>query len=379
MENLKKISIVHFGQKNCMSREGGVEIVVGELSKRQAASGNNVTCINRTSKAIGTKLKNEYWNGVKIKYAPTIDKKGLAAVTSSFFASISSAFGSYDIVHIHAEGPNFFSFIPKLFRKKVISHVHGIDWMRDKWGGGFGSKFIRQGEKNLVKCADKVIVLNKPQHDYFKKNYGIEAVIIPNGIDKLENVSPSLIKTKYNLEKDGYILYLSRLVPEKRADLLIDAYKKVKTNKKLVIAGGTSDTDIYVKKLKDLAKNNKNIIFTGHVEGQILSELYSNAYIYVLPSDIEGMPISLLEALSYGNCCLTSDIEEITDTAGPMLTTFKKGNLNELVAKLEYLIENENVVDDFKGKSSKYICEQYNWDETNKQIMNLYHEVLNVR
>lgn len=362
-----------------MSREGGVEIVVGELSKRQAASGNNVTCINRISKAIGTKLKNEYWNGVKIKYAPTIDKKGLAAVSSSFFASISSALGAYDIVHIHAEGPNFFSFIPRLFRKKVISHVHGIDWMRDKWGGGFGSKFIRQGEKNLVKYANKVIVLNKPQYDYFKTNYGIEAVIIPNGIDKLENISPSLIKTKYDLEKDGYILYLSRLVPEKRADLLIDAYKKVQTNKKLVIAGGTSDTDTYVKKLKDLAKNNKNIIFTGHVEDQILSELYSNAYIYVLPSDIEGMPISLLEALSYGNCCLTSDIEEITDTAGPMLTTFKKGNLNELVAKLEYLLENEKVVDGFKGKSSKYICEKYNWNETNKQIMNLYHEVLNVR
>ena len=158
------MKIAMFGQKRIPSREGGVEIVVEELSTRMAMAGHDVTCYNRRGHHVSgseydTKEKKEYKN-VRIKSVPTIEKKGLAAVSSSFFAALCSAFGGYDVVHIHAEGPAAFCFIPKIFRKKVIVTVHGLDWQREKWKAGFGSKYIHFGEKMAVKYADEIIVLS---------------------------------------------------------------------------------------------------------------------------------------------------------------------------------------------------------------------------
>jgi hypothetical protein len=140
---------------------------------------------------------------------------GLAAVTSSFFAALYSAFGKYDVVHIHAEGPAFFSWLPKMFGKRVVVTIHGIDWQREKWQSGLGSKFIHQGEKNAVKYADEVIVLSKGVQDYFKETYGRKTHFIPNGVNRPQTREASLITDKFGLKKDSYILFLGRLVPEK--------------------------------------------------------------------------------------------------------------------------------------------------------------------
>ena len=245
--------------------------------------------------------------------APILTSGGLAAVSSSFFAALYSAFGRYDVVHIHAEGPAFFCWIPKLFGKRVISTIHGLDWAREKWKFGVGSKFIRQGEKNAVKYADEIIVLSKGVQKYFMETYGRETHFIPNGVNRPEVREAKLITDHFGLEKDSYILFLGRLVPEKGIRYLVEAFKNVKTDKKMVIAGGSSDTDSFMEELKELAKGDDRILFTGFVQGAILGELYSNAYIYTLPSDLEGMPLSLLEAMSYGNCCLVSDIPECAE------------------------------------------------------------------
>lgn len=279
-----------FGQKR-LSREGGIEIVVKELCTRMAKNGYTVTCYNRSGHHVsGAEYdkKTEY-EGINQKCVPTIEKKGLAAVSSSFFAALYSAFGKYNVVHIHAEGPAFFSWLPKLLGKRVIVTVHGLDWQREKWKSGFGSKFIKQGEKNAVKYADEIIVLSKGVHDYFRNQYGRETRFIPNGVNRPEIRKAELITDKFGLTKDSYILFLGRLVPEKGIRYLVEAFKNVKTEKKLVIAGGSSDTDSFMKELKELAKDDKRIIFTGFVQGQMLEELYSNAYIYTLPSDLEGM------------------------------------------------------------------------------------------
>ena len=217
------------------------------------------------------------------------------------------------MVHIHAEGPAFFCWIPKLFGKRVICTIHGLDWAREKWKFGVGSKFIRQGEKNAVKYADEIIVLSKDVQKYFMDTYGRETHFIPNGVNRPENRKAKLITDNFGLEKDSYILFLGRLVPEKGIRYLVEAFKNVKTDKKLVIAGGSSDTDSFMEELKELAKGDDRILFTGFVQGAMLDELYSNAYIYTLPSDLEGMPLSLLEAMSYGNCCLVSDIPECAE------------------------------------------------------------------
>ena len=189
----------------------------------------------------------------------------------------------------------------------------GIDWQREKWQSGLGSKFIHQGEKNAAKYADEVIVLSKGVQDYFKETYGRETHFIPNGVNRPQIREAKLITDNFGLEKDSYILFLGRLVPEKGIRYLVEAFKNVKTDKKLVIAGGSSDTDSFMEELKELAKGDDRILFTGFVQGAMLDELYSNAYIYTLPSDLEGMPLSLLEAMSYGNCCLVSDIPECAE------------------------------------------------------------------
>lgn len=371
-----KIKLACFGHKRIPSREGGVEIVVEELYTRMVKLGYDVTCFNRGGHHISgaeydTKKISDY-KGIQIKAVPTIEIKGLAAVSSSFFAALRCAVGNYDVVHIHAEGPAFFAWLPKLFGKKVISSIHGLDWGREKWKMGLGSKFIKQGEKNAVKYADEIIVLSKGVQEYFRQTYGRETHFIPNGVNKPEMREARLITEKYGLIKDSYILFLGRLVPEKGICYLVKAFKNVETDKKLVIAGGSSDTDSFTKELGELAADDKRIIFTGFVQGQVLEELYSNAYVYTLPSDLEGMPLSLLEAMSYANCCLVSDIPECADVVEDKALLFKKSDEEDLRDKLQVACDCPEKVTKYKEQAADYICEKYNWDEVVDSTLKLY-------
>lgn len=371
-----KLNIAMFGHKRIPSREGGIEIVVEEISTRLVSENHTVTCFNRaghhvSGKEFDTQSGKEY-KEIKLKTVPTIEQKGLAAVSSSFFAALCSAFGKYDVVHIHAEGPAFFSWLPKLFRKRVVVTVHGIDWQREKWKSGFGSKFIRQGEKNAVKYADEIIVLSKGVQNYFKDTYGRETQFIPNGVNRPDIQEAQLITEKFGLNKDSYILFLGRLVPEKGIRYLIEAFKQIKTDKKLVIAGGSSDTDSFAEELKELAKDDDRIIFTGFVQGQMLDELYSNAYIYTLPSDLEGMPLSLLEAMSYGNCCLVSDIPECAEVVEDKALIFKKSDVSDLREKMQEACDHPEIVIELKEQAADFICEKYNWDDVVEKTVELY-------
>ncbi|MFR7663222.1 MAG: glycosyltransferase family 4 protein, partial [Coprococcus sp.] len=371
----KRLTVAMFGQKR-LTREGGVEIVVKELCTRMAQRGYQITCYNRSGHHVSgaefdSNEKTEY-PGIRQKSVLTIEKKGLAAVSSSFFAALYSAFGKYDVVHIHAEGPAFFSWLPKILGKRVVVTIHGIDWQREKWKSGFGSKFIRHGEKNAVKYADEIIVLSKGVQDYFKDTYGRETHFIPNGVNQTEIKEAKFITEKFGLTKDSYILFLGRLVPEKGIRYLVEAFKNVKTDKKLVIAGGSSDTDSFMKELKELAKGEDRILFTGFVQGEMLEELYSNAYIYTLPSDLEGMPLSLLEAMSYGNCCLVSDIPECAEVVEDKALIFQKSNVEDLQEKLQDACDHPEMVMEMKKQAADFICEKYNWDEVVKETMKLY-------
>ena len=370
----KKLAIAMFGQKR-LSREGGVEIVVKELCTRMAQNGCDVTCYNRAGHHVsGAEYDNatiEY-EGVHQKTVPTINRRGLAAVSSSFFAALYSAFGRYDVVHIHAEGPAFFTWLPKMFGKRVVVTIHGIDWQREKWQSGLGSKFIHQGEKNAVKYADEIIVLSKGVQDYFKDTYGRKTHFIPNGVDRPEIREADLITEKYGLTKDSYILFLGRLVPEKGILYLVEAFKDVRTDKKLVIAGGSSDTDFFLKELKNLAKGDNRIIFTGFVQGKMLDELYSNAYIYTLPSDLEGMPLSLLEAMSYGNCCLVSDIPECAEVVEDKALIFKQSDVEDLRKRIQDVCDHPEIVMEMKTQAADFICKKYSWDEVAKETEELY-------
>lgn len=376
MKNNKEIiNIAMIGHKRVPSREGGIEVVVEELSYRLVKLGYNVTCYNRTGHHVSgkkyDKKKLNNYKGIRLKNVFTIDKKGLAAVSASFFSSIYAAFGKYDIVHFHAEGPSFMCWLPKLFGRRVIVTIHGLDHQRAKWGK-FARWYIMMGEKNAAKYADEIIVLSNDVKQYFKDKYDRKTVMIPNGVNKPCIKPVNVIKEKYTLEKDEYILFLGRLVPEKGIKYLLEAFKSVKTDKKLVIAGGSSDTNDFMHQLKNMANEDQRIIFTGFIDGDILEELYSNAYIYVLPSDLEGMPLSLLEAMSYGNCCLVSNISECKDVVEDKAVIFEKSNVEDLKNKLRKLIDNKSLVEYYKKTASEFICKKYNWDDVVKRTLEIY-------
>ena len=365
-----------FGHKRIPSREGGVEIVVEQLSTRMAELGYDVTCYNRRGHHVGGKqydvaTKNSY-RGVRLKTVPTLDVKGLAAVTSSFFAAICIAFSNTEVVHIHAEGPAFMCGLLKLFGKRVVVTVHGLDWQREKWKKGFSAKYIHWGEKMAVRFADEIIVLSRNVQKYFCSTYGRQTVWIPNGVSRPEIVEADVIRRQFALEKDGYILFLGRLVPEKGVHHLIRAFRNVQTHRKLVIAGGASDTDGYIKQLQKMAAGDERILFTGFVQGRLLEELYSNAYAYVLPSDLEGMPLSLLEAMSYGNCCIVSDIPECTEVVEDRAVTFLKGDVQALQRCLQRIQDDPELVTGYKAQASDFICRKYNWDDVTAKTAELY-------
>ena len=372
------MKIAMIGHKRIPSREGGIEIVVGELSKRMAALGHSVTAFNRKSRHIAgdgfdiAQGRDEY-EGVKIKWVYTPDSAKLNAIVYSALATFRAVFKSYDVIHFHAEGPSSMVPLAKLFGKKCIVTIHGLDWQRSKWGG-FATEFLKFGEKCAAKYADDVIVLSRNVQQYFKDTYNRETVYIPNGITAPEPCEPDIIKEKYALEKDGYILYLGRLVPEKGVHFLIDAYKNADTELPLVIAGGASHTGEYEAELHSAAEKNKNIVFTGFVQGKELCELYSNAYIYVLPSELEGMPISLLEAMSYGNACLVSDIPECKEVCESNAEYFRSGNENDLLEKLNGLLNAPEKVSKLKSEAQSFILSRYNWDDVVSKTLELYEK-----
>lgn len=373
--NERVLNIAMFGHKRIPSREGGIEVVVAELSTRMAAMGHNVTCLNRSGHHVsGQEFDEEQlseYNGVRLKKVWTLDKKGLAAMSSSVSAAFKTAFGKYDVVHIHAEGPAFMCWLPKLFGKRVIVTIHGLDWARAKWGK-FASWYIKKGERNAAKHADEIIVLSKGVQDYFLNTYKRETVFIPNGVSRPESMESDEIERRWGLTKDDYVLFLGRLVPEKGIHYLLEAWKGIFTSKKLVIVGGSSDTSDYTTRLRKLAGD--NVIFTGFQQGRVLDELYSNAYVYVLPSDLEGMPLTLLEAMSYGNCCLVSSIEECTQVVGDHGVVFEKGNVEDLRKKMQELLDKPEMVKIFKDTAADYICSEYSWDDVTARTLELYRK-----
>lgn len=365
------------GHKRIPSREGGVEIVVEELSKRMANQGHTVHAYNRKGQHVSGKeyevsnVKLNEYKGIKIIQVPTIEAKGLAALSSSFFATIKAIFGKYDVIHFHAEGPCAMLWLPHLFGIRTVATIHGLDWQRAKWGK-FAAAYLKFGERIAAKYADEVIVLSKNVQQYFLDTYSRETKFIPNGIQKPKNLEADEIKKRWNIKKDEYILFLGRIVPEKGIEYLVDAFKEVKTTKKMVIAGGASDTNEFMDYIKKKAKNDERFIFTGFVQGKILEELYSNACIYVLPSDLEGMPISLLEAMSYGNCCVVSNIPECAEVVEDKGVVFKKSSIDDLRKVLQSCINDVAKIEKYKREAAEYITNKYNWDEVVTQTVELY-------
>ena len=364
--NSGRLRIAMLGQKHSFSREGGIEVAVGELAGRMARLGHKVTLLDRSPRP--SRSAAPCAECLEIRCVPTLGRGGLAALTSSFFGAVKAAFGKYDVVHFHAEGPAAMCLIPRLLGKRVVCTVHGLDWQREKWGR-LARAYIKLGEKTAVRYAHEMIVLNNDTRDYFLKTYRRETRVIPNGANPTPNAPARLIRQAWGLEKDGYVLFVGRLVPEKGLRLLLKAWKKLKTDTTLVIAGG-GVSESFMRELTSLA--GENVLFTGFVEGQALSELYCNCRLFVLPSDLEGMPLALLEALSSGCCCLASDIPACRETARDKAVYFERGSESSLIKALQTLLDSPGTVSRYREGAKEFVLSNYDWDEITLKTLAAY-------
>ena len=375
------LHIAMIGHKRIPSREGGVEVVVNELSVRMAKLGHHVEAYNRFGHHVsGKKYDEEYgwkgrkfYKGVRIYIVPTFRRSSLNAIVYTFFATIMALFHHYDVIHYHAEGPCAMLWLPHFLKRKVVVTIHGLDWQRAKWGN-FASFVIKFGERMAAKYADDVIVLSDNVKRYFADVYQREVTYIPNGINRPKPQGAAVIGEKYGLKKDGYFLFLARIVPEKGLHYLIEAFSELETDKKLVIAGGSSQAMDYMERIHRMAAEDERILMTDFVQGQVLEELYANAYAFVLPSDVEGMALTLLEAMSYGACCLVSDIRENTEVVEDKALTFRKGDVKDLRRQLAWMLSHPDEVRCMGEESVDYICGKYDWDDVTRRTIAVYEK-----
>jgi glycosyltransferase involved in cell wall biosynthesis len=363
------MKIAMFGVKG-IPCPAGAENVAEQLGVRLAAWGHDVTVYVRPHY---TPRNCTEYRGIHLVHLPSIPSKNMDAITHSFLACLSVLRCRPQIAHIHAIGSSVFALPLRAAGIKTVVQSHGLDWQRAKWGK-FASTYLRMTDYTAVHFPDTFAVVSHKMKRYYEDRFHHPVEFIPNGVDKAVFAEPKEM-LKYGLQGRDYIFFAARLVPEKGLHYLIEAYRRLPSpGKKLVIAGDGSFDDPYAEELKRQA--DENILFLGFVRGRLLQELLSNAYLFVLPSEIEGLSTGLLEAMSYGDCVLVSDIEENCEAVGDVGVTFKNRSVEDLAEKLQTLLLNEEIVNKYGKLARSQVDQSYNWDDVARQYERLYTRLL---
>jgi glycosyltransferase involved in cell wall biosynthesis len=354
---------------------GGVEKAVEELSVRLTARGHEVTVFCRKRYNPGNATS---YQGVHLVNLPAVYTKHLEAISHTALAACRVLRG-FDVVHIHATGPSMLSFIPRLARRKVVVTVHRLDWKSEKWRG-LAKPILRLGAWTAIHFPHKTIVVSRQLERHYAEQHGRETVYIPNGVSPGAR-RPVQALRRLGVTGDDYILYLGRLVPEKGCHLLIDALRQLDTKKKLLVVGETSHSDAYVDRLRSMAEGDNRVVFAGALYGDEKDEAYSNATCLVFPSTLEGMPIVLLEAMSYGCPVLCSDIPENLEVVKPgphadFAATFQSGSTDDLAGRLQDLLANADRARQMADDAQAYVGRAFTWDAAATETERLYESLL---
>jgi glycosyltransferase involved in cell wall biosynthesis len=363
------VKIAMLGTKGIPATWGGIERHVEEISTRLVRMGHDVTVYCRPHY---TQTDLREYKGVNLQILPTIHSKNLDAIVHTFLGTLHAATKRYDIVHYHAIGPGTMALLSRTTGKNVVVTVHGLDWEREKWGKA-AKAYLKLGESISVRYPHRTIAVSKFLKGYLEAKYGKEVTYIPSAVTDPCPRTPDKIR-QFGIGERDYILFVSRLVPEKGGHFLIEAFKQVKTGLKLVIAGGSSLSDEYVAELRKHASD--KIIFTDYVYGETLEELYSNAYCYVQPSTIEGLPVTLLEAAAYGNCIISSDIPPNREVVDGIGITFRSQDVDDLRAALERVVGDPVLAENLRGKALTQGVAEYNYDSVTEKTEALYRSIL---
>jgi len=381
----QRLRIVMLGIRGFPGSLGGAENFSEQTATRLAARGHDVTVYCRgyvleewakpEVETPGRLGHLRTYRGVTLKLLPTVRSKHLDNILHTIQATVDSFGRRYDVIHYHSMGPCLL--LPVAYwtrRARVVATAHGLDWTRAKWGG-FAKGVIHAGEYCSAHFAHVTTTVSKALEQYYKDKYGKRHVYyLPTGVEM--NPSRKLDKARrWGIEPERYILFLSRITPEKGAHYLVEAYRRIRPPMKLVVAGGTMFEQSYTDTLRRSVKEaglDDQIIFTGFVTDEEMEELFSNAYLYVLPSEIEGLPHSLLQALSYGRCVLASDIEACREALGECGYTFRSTDVDDLTKQLARLVENPDLVRAEHDKGIARVKREYDWEKVTDRLEQLY-------
>ncbi|MBU1702541.1 MAG: glycosyltransferase family 4 protein [Candidatus Eisenbacteria bacterium] len=366
----RPLKIAMVGQKGIPATYGGIERHVEEIGMRLVERGHEVTVFSRNHYSSHTGM----YRGIRTIRFPSLNTKHFDAISHCAIATLITMFSKYDIVHFHALGPSIFAWLPRLKKTKTIVTVHGLDWQRGKWGK-MARLFLQKCEEPAVKFPNRTIVVSKTLRKYFKEEYNAETFFIPNGTNPGAQLPPNKIK-RYNLDKHPYILFVGRLVPEKGCHYLIEAFRRLDTDVRLVMAGGSSFSDGYVDSLESLRDNDPRVQMVGYVYGEVLDELWTNAYFVALPSILEGQSISLIEALSYGKCVLLSDIPENVEVVENEAVTFRSRDVEDLHKKMKMLLENPEMVSRVAKQCGHLAEDQFSWSRIVEATESVYYDAV---
>lgn len=355
--------IAIIGSRGIPARYSGVETQVQELASGLVRSGHAVTvyCRKRYRQEAGLHP------GIKLIFIPTIENKYLGTPLHVFLSTLHAVFSGADILHYHAIGPAAFSILGRLAGKKTVATIHALDWKRRKWGVA-ARIFLRSCEWPAVLLPHRVIAVSRELKDYLQGKYRREIIYIPSG------VRDHCASRQDNKAHRGYVLFVGRLVPEKGLHLLIDVFNSLSADKKLLIAGEASFTAAYEHRLRQSA--GPNIEFLGFVAAEQLEKLYRDAYLFVLPSEVEGLPLALLEAMSYGKCCLVSDIDACREVIGDCGVCFKSGDREDLRAKLGFLFKSPRFVEEIGSRAGGRVRQLYNWEHIIRETEKVYEALV---
>ena len=364
----RALRVAFIGGRGVVSKYSGIETYYEEVGRQLAAMGHQVTVYCRT---YFTPLGKAH-NGMKTVRLPTIRSKHWETLVHTFLSTLHVLASPCDVVHYHALGPALFSFIPRLAGKKTVVTVQGLDWQRKKWGR-VASAVLRLGERAAVSLPSNTMVVSRTLQKHYKTGFAAETSYVPNGGVMRQWRVPDRI-LEWGLEPGRYILFLGRFSPEKGCHLLLEAYEKLDTDVKLVMAGAPSYCDDYSRRLFDHAS--KRIKLLNWVSGDVLDELLTNAMIFVLPSDLEGLSLALLDAMGAGLCVLSSDVAENREAMDDAGFTFRRGDVADLADRLRFLIANPAVREAAGEAAKRRVRENYQWPKIVAEIERVYFETM---
>ena len=362
------MKIAFIGARGVVGKYSGIETYYEEVGSRLVSLGHEVTvyCRSYFTPPLAT------YRGIRIRRFPTVRSKHLETFFHSGLATADALVRDYDLVQFHALGSAPFAVIPRLAGKKTVVSVRGLDGQRAKWGMG-ARAYLKSCEWASVHCPTSTGVVSQVLRRYFKDSYGADTTYIPNGVTLKEPRGPEPL-AGFGLSGRDYVVYVGRLTPEKDCHLLIEAFSALDTSLKLVFVGGASYANDYVSQLKRQAGD--RVLFLGFQTGEVLESLFSNAYVYVLPSRIEGLSISLLEAMGWGCCVLTSDIPENRELVDGCGFTFRTGDAADLRRMLAHLIASPDEVARAGRLSRQLIEREYDWDAIARRTEAMFKRVL---